>query len=233
MKFSSPLIAGKLIKRYKRFLADIQLDSGEIITAHTPNSGSMKGLLKKGNRAWLSFHDLPSRKLKYTLEILEVGKIKVGVNTHLPNLLVEEAIQAGKIKELKSYQEIQREVPYGRERSRIDLLLKDPKKGLCYVEVKNVTLIEDGVAYFPDAVSVRGQKHLKELAFVASQGHRAVLLFVLQRSDGKQLSPADAIDPTYGKLLRQVAKEGVEILAYRAKVETQAISLEKQVPVVC
>jgi len=229
MKFSKPLISGKLIQRYKRFLADVRLASGEVVTAHTANSGSMMGLTAPGNEVFLSYDDKPSRKLAYSWEIVRAGATLVGVNTSLPNKLVEEGIPLGVIKELRGYGEIRREVPYGKN-SRIDLLLSNGK-GKCFVEVKNVTLVEEGKALFPDAVSERGQKHLLELADMAKQGHRAVLFYVLQRNDSKVIAPADHIDAEYGKILRKVAKNGVEVLAYQAQVTPEEIALVERVEV--
>jgi sugar fermentation stimulation protein A len=228
MKFSQALIPGTLLQRYKRFLADVRLDSGEIVTAHTANSGSMKGLLERGNLVFLSFHDLPTRKLKYSWEIVRAGSTLVGINTSFPNKLVEEGIPLGLIKELRGYGEIRREVPYGKN-SRVDLLLSNGEKEKCYVEVKNVTLVEGDKALFPDAVSERGQKHLLELASMVKKGHRAVLCYVLQRNDTDIVAPADSIDPQYGKILRQVIKKGVEVIAYQARVTPEEIVLVKKI----
>lgn len=230
MNFKEPLISGVLLRRYKRFLADIRLADGQEITAHTANSGSMKGLIKAGNPVFLSYHDNPSRKLKYSWELVKAGRVWVGINTHLPNQLVHEAITAGVISELQDYSEIRREVKYGKN-SRIDLLLENGGRRSCYVEVKNVTLVEGKAGLFPDAVTQRGQKHLEELAAMVKQGHRAVMCFVLQRADGEWVGPADEIDPVYGRLLRKVARQGVEVLAYRAKVSPKEIRLTGSVPV--
>ncbi len=227
--FSSPLSSGVLLKRYKRFLADVRLPTGEIITAHTPNSGSMKGLVDPGNKVFLSFHDTPQRKLKYTLEIIRVGSVMVGVNTQRPNRLVEEAIVSGTISELSGYAHLRREVPYGKN-SRVDLLLQQDGRAKCFIEVKNVTLAEGDCAYFPDAVTERGLKHLWELADQVRQGCRAVLCFVVQREDVKRVAPADGIDPTYGQALRQVFQQGVEVLAYQARVTPQSIELTRSLP---
>jgi sugar fermentation stimulation protein A len=230
MRFSQPLISGTLLKRYKRFLADIRLDSGELITAHTANSGSMRGLTQAGNRVYLYHHQNSARKLPFAWEIVEVGNVKVGINTHLPNQLVQEAIENGVIAELQGYGQIQREKKYGKN-SRIDLLLNDAKLGTCFVEVKNVTLVEQDIAYFPDAVTERGVKHLQELSQMVKEGHRAVLCYVLQRSDGRWIGPADHIDPDYGTALRQAAEQGVEIIGYRAEVGLKEIRLFQSVPV--
>ena len=224
MKFTSPLIPGILLSRYKRFLADIRLDSGEIVIAHCPNSGSMKSCKQPGSRVYLSFHDKPSRKLKYTWEMIESNNSWVGINTGHPNKLVIEAIKNDHIKELKGYSNIKSEVKLGAH-SRIDIVLEKSDE-ICYVEVKNVSLMENGQARFPDAVTQRGQKHLKELMNVVKQGHRGVIFFVVQREDTSSFSPADDIDPTYGELLRKaVHTGGVEALVYQAEVSPQEIKL--------
>lgn len=230
MKFNDQLIRGTLLQRYKRFLADIRLESGEVVTAHTANSGSMKGLTEPGNPVYLSYHDKASRKLRYSWEIVEVGPVAVGINTSLPNGLVEEGIRRRVIEELQGYRQIRREVRYGKN-SRIDLLLSKEDGAQCYVEVKNVTLVEAGVAYFPDAVTERGRKHLEELMDMVDQGHRAVIFFVLQRGDGGYVAPADHIDPVYGKTLRRAISHGVEALAYRAKVDPREINLQEALKV--
>lgn len=219
-----PLIPGRLIKRYKRFLADIELDDGSLVTAHCPNSGSMMGCNIPGSAVMISRSLNPERKLPYTWELVQADGFWVGLNTMLPNRLAEEAITDGTIKELDGYETLRREVPYGNERSRIDILLEGTS-GLCYVEVKNVTLVENGTALFPDAVTERGQKHLRELMEVVRNGHRGVILFTVQRGDGNAVSPADRIDPVYGKLLREAVKNGVEAMAWRALVVPEEIRL--------
>lgn len=224
------LIPGRLIKRYKRFLADIELEDGSMVTAHCPNSGSMLGCNRPGSPVMLSRSDNPTRKLAYTLELVQVDRWWVGLNTMLPNRLVEEAILNGTITELQGYARLRREVAYGSERSRIDLLLEG-EQGRCYVEVKNVTLVEDDRALFPDAVTERGQKHLRELQEVVQSGHRGVILFTVQRGDGRAVAPADATDPAYGRLLRKAVANGVEPLAYRAMVQPEEIRLTERLPV--
>jgi sugar fermentation stimulation protein A len=224
-----PLINGRLIRRYKRFLADVELSDGNIVTAHCPNSGSMKGCAIPGSRVWLSRSENPDRKLPYTWELAEVGGCMIGLNTGLPNRLVREAIENGTVGELQGYDTIRPEVLYG-EHSRIDLLLEGPSRR-CYVEVKNVTLVEGGRALFPDAVTERGQKHLRELMRVAREGDRGVIFFTVQRGDGFSVSPADLIDPEYGRLLRIALMNGVEALAYRAEVTPQEIRLTRPLPV--
>jgi len=225
-----PLIPGRLIKRYKRFLADIELEDGSLVTAHCPNSGSMLGCNLPGSPVMLSVSPNPNRKLAHTWELVQVDGFWVGLNTMLPNRLAEEAILDGTIAELQGFPRLRREVPYGSERSRIDILLEGDQ-GRCFVEVKNVTLVEDGRALFPDAVTERGQKHLRELMEVVRNGDRGVILFTVQRGDGAAVAPADAIDPAYGRLLRQAVTQGVEALAYRALVAPHEIRLTQSLPV--
>jgi sugar fermentation stimulation protein A len=228
MKFDPPLIPGTLIQRYKRFLADIQLNSGEVITAHCPNSGSMKTCNTPGWKVMLSYHQNPKRKYSHTWEMIHNGQCWVGINTGIPNKIAEEAIRSNHISELQNYAEIKREVVYGKN-SRIDLLLKNATQR-CYVEVKNVTLVEaDGDYYFPDAVTERGRKHLLELSDMVSQGHRAVMFYIIQRSDGKTFKPAKHIDPAYAESLRQAHSNGVEIIVYGADVNPERINIKSRI----
>jgi len=229
MKLPQPLFHGTLIRRYQRFLADVELDDGSLVTAHTPNTGSMRGCATPGSRVILSLSTTPGRKYPHSWELVHADGVWVGINTLLPNRLAREGIENGTVAELAGYQTIKAEVPYG-EGSRIDLLLSGAR-GRCYVEVKNVTLVEGGCALFPDAVSARGQKHLRELMEVVRQGHRGVNLFVVQRSDGESVSPADAIDPGYGAQLREASKAGVELLAYRALVTPSEVCLRQRLAV--
>ncbi len=231
MKFDSPLIEGVLLRRYKRFLADVELPGGRVVTAHSSNTGSMKGCSTPGSRVWLRDSGNPKRKYPLTWEIVEGDDgALVGINTLRANDLVEEAINAGVVAELQGYERIRREVRYGRENSRIDLLLERGDEQ-AWVEVKSVTLARDGVGLFPDAVTRRGQKHLRELADMAAQGQRAVILYCIQRSDINRFAPADAIDPEYGRLLREVMAAGVEALAYRAEISPRQIRLVEKTPV--
>jgi sugar fermentation stimulation protein A len=229
MDLPDPLYHGTLIRRYQRFLADVELDDGSLVTAHTPNTGSMMGCARPGSRVALSKSGNPGRKYAHSWELVHTDGLWVGINTLLPNRLVREGIENGVIAELSGYAQIRSEVAYGTG-SRIDLLLSGDA-GLCYVEVKNVTLVENGAALFPDAVTARGQKHLRELMEVVRLGHRGVTVFVVQRGDGECVSPADAIDPAYGALLREAAQAGVELLAYRAAVTLTDISLNQRLPV--
>ncbi len=235
MRFDTPLVGGRLVKRYKRFLADVVLDDGTELTAHCPNTGSMLGCQAPGSRVWLSRSDNPKRKYAYTWELVEVdGGVLVGINTGRSNALVREAVEAGVIRELGGYEAIRGEVRYGSEGSRVDFLLSGAS-GECYVEVKNVTAaVADGVALFPDAVSARGTKHLRELmGAVRSEQRRAVLCFCVQRTDVTEVRPADHIDPEYGRTLREAIAAGVEAVAYRARMGADAVALEAPVPVVC
>jgi sugar fermentation stimulation protein A len=235
MKFPQALLEGRLIRRYKRFLLDVQLADGEVLTAHTSNTGAMTGCSTPGSRVWLSESDNPKRKYPHTWEIVEVSPdVLCGINTLRSNHLVAEAIAAGAVPELLDYPTIRREVNYGQERSRIDLLLESGEcddKPPCYVEVKNVTLAEKGAALFPDAVTTRGAKHLRELMGVVAAGQRAVIFFCVQRNDCDEFRPADDIDAEYGRVLRQAMAADVEVLAYQAEVGIAGIQLTKRIPV--
>lgn len=237
MRFSHNLLEGRLIRRYKRFLADVELD-GRQVTAHTANTGAMTGCCEPGSRVWLSVSDNPKRKYAYTWELVETNTesqpIMVGINTLMANHLVAEAITHGKIKALEQYGNIRKEVRYGDENSRIDLLLTasgDNACESCYVEVKNVTLAQEGVGYFPDAKSARAIKHLRELIKVRESGARAVIFFCVPREDVMEVRPARFIDPDYADALRTALQNGVQALAYRAKVSVQEIVLQDLLPV--
>ena len=224
MIFKTRLIPGKLIRRYKRFLADVILDSGETVTAHCPNSGSMRTCAVPGWSVLLSISDNPARKYPYTWEMVHNGICWIGINTGIPNLIAAEAIQEGTIPELTGYGDLRREVRYG-QNSRIDILLES-SRNKCFVEVKNVTLVEsDGHNYFPDAVTERGKKHLQELTDMVHAGHRAVMLYVIQRSDGDEFRPAEHIDQSYTVALRRASEQGVELLAYHADVSPNGIRI--------
>ena len=229
MRFAAPLISGRLVRRYQRFLADVALEDGSIVTAHCANTGSMRGCKEPGSPVRLSVSPNPNRKLPYTWELVEVGGHWVGINTSFPNRLAREGIEAGIVAELQGYAAIRGEVPYGAN-SRIDLLLEGTG-GRCYVEVKNVTMADGGRALFPDAVPERGQKHLRELQRVVAAGDRGVIFFVVQRGDVASVSPADAIDPVYGRLLREAVASGVEALAYLAQVTPEEIRLVRPLPI--
>lgn len=220
MQFPEPLIEGRLIRRYKRFLADVRLPDGEEATAHCPNTGSMLGCQPENARVWLSRSANPKRKLPYTWELVEAAPGQLAcVNTARPNAQAREAVEAGRVTELAGYPVVRSEVRYGSEKSRIDLHLSGHDHHPdAWVEVKNVTLAEQGQGYFPDAVTTRGQKHLRELMAQAAVGERAVLLFVVNHTGIDTVRPADHIDPTYGALLREAHSAGVEVLAYRAEL---------------
>ncbi len=233
MRFPSTLERGRLLQRYKRFLADVALDSGATVTATCPNTGSMLGLTAPGSTVWLSRSDSPTRKYAHTWEMVEAdlghGLSLVGINTGHPNRLVAEAIAAGRIKTLAGYQSLRREVKYG-EASRIDILLEDAMKGRCYVEVKNVHLMrESGLAEFPDCVTARGVKHLRELAAMVAQGHRAVMLYLIQRTDAKRFKLAGDLDPAYLEAFRDAIAGGVEAMAFSCRMSPEEIVLDKPI----
>lgn len=236
MIFDPPLIEGVLLRRYKRFLADVQLPDGSVITAHTPNTGSMLGCCDPGSRAWLRDTGSATRKYPHTWELVEtLDGVPVGINTSIVNNLVVEAIRQDLVGDLSVYRTIRQEVRYGQENSRIDLLLTEGPDGRdCYVEIKNVTARDDaGFAMFPDAVSVRGTKHLRELGAMVAVGHRAVIFYCVQRGDVHTVRPADEIDPAYGRALREALAAGVEALACAATVGPQGVVLDRPLPVVC
>ncbi len=232
MKFTSPLIEGKILKRYKRFLADVELPSGEVITTHVANTGSMKTCWEPGWKVLLSYHDNPKRKLKHSLEMTSNEKTWIGVNTSLPNKLGHEAIQNGTIKELQGYPVIRPESKVGN--SRLDLLLTGSSDlPDCYVEIKNVTLKgEHQNVLFPDSVTERGQKHLKELIHLVGLGKRACMLFIVQREDAQSFSPADHIDQKYGELLRMAKERGVLILCYQCELSETEINIIKPMEII-
>lgn len=231
MRFSPPLIPGRLLKRYKRFLADITLDSGEVVTAHCANPGALLGGTTPGLRVWVSHNPSPSRKLSYSWQIVEIDNVYVGVNTSLPNGIAEEAILTGKIAELTGYETLKREVKYG-QNSRIDLLLSSPFKPACYVEVKNVHLKRGTAAEFPDSVTTRGTKHLRELQEIAAKGARSVMLYIIQRDDCSHFQFASDIDPVYAATAAHALSHGVEALAYLCAVTPEGINLGNSVKVV-
>ncbi len=225
-----PLIRGTLVKRYKRFLADIRLVDGTIITAHCTNSGRMDTCSQPGRPVYISRATNPKRKLKYTWELIEMPGSLVGVNTLLPNRLVADAIATGQVAALTGYTNLKREVSVG-ERSRLDICLSGGRRRRCYVEVKNCTLVKNGRACFPDAVTTRGLKHLNELQNLVRAGHRGVIFFLIQRMDATVFSPADPIDPDYGKGLRQAVCDGVEILVFDVFIDLNRICLRREIAV--
>lgn len=230
MTFDAPLIPGVLIQRYKRFLADVRLPDGTVVTAHCANSGSMLGCAPAGAEVLLSRHDDPRRKLKYGWELVKIGPTWVGVNTARPNHLAKEAILSGAIPELAGYARLEMERRYGTN-SRIDLLLTGADGARCFVEVKNVTLAEGDCARFPDSVTARGTKHLRELAAQVESGDRAVMLFLVQREDCVRFEPAAAIDPLYAETLAWAAAAGVELLCYACTVGPEAVTVARALPI--
>jgi sugar fermentation stimulation protein A len=223
------LIGGRLVKRYQRFLADVRLKNGRIVTAHCPNTGSMTGCCQPGRPVYLSRHDSPKRKLKYTWELIEMPETLVGVNTLIPNRLVALTAAAGQIRELRRYETLTREVKIGNH-SRIDLMLSGGNRRPCYVEIKNCTLVQGATARFPDAVTDRGRKHLEELEKLAAGGKRSVIFFFIQRMDARRFRPADRIDPAYAETLRRVVQSGVEVLAYDVAIDLKGIRIRNKVP---
>jgi len=221
---------GTLIKRYKRFLADFRLEDGTVITAHCANTGSMRTCMEEGAPGWLTYHDNPKRKLKYSWQACHMPDGWVGINTAMANGLVEEAIMEGVIGELQNYSILEREKKYG-NRSRIDILLRDEGRASCYVEVKNVTLLlEEGVAAFPDAVTQRGAKHLEELVAVVERGERAVLLYCVQRQSAAKVVPAREYDPHYAATLEMAMSRGVEVYAYGVTHSLSGLSVTHPLP---
>ncbi len=229
MKFDTPLIRATLIRRYKRFLADVTLNDGREVTAHVANPGSMLGMKYEGLQIWLEPNDDPKRKLKFSWKLaeLENGTL-IGVDTSLPNKIVAEALKDGLAAKL-GYSHVRPEVKYG-ENSRVDFLLSGEDQPDCYLEVKSVTLSRSaGLAEFPDSVTKRGTKHMEELAHMVEQGHRAILLYLVQRDDANKFAVAGDIDPNYQRAVEKAKAAGVEVLCYGTKITTGGISLEKSI----
>ncbi|SHE44924.1 sugar fermentation stimulation protein A [Mariniphaga anaerophila] len=228
MKFQEELVHGTLVKRYKRFLADVELDNGETVTAHCTNSGTMKSCLENGAEVFLSPATDPKRKTRFTWEMIKINGDWVGINTGNPNKLAFEAISEQTIPGLDNYSTVRREVKF--EDSRFDVFAENDEEK-CFVEVKNVTLKEGKYALFPDAVTTRGQKHLKTLMDVKKQGMRAAMLYIVQRTDVEIFAPAKEIDPNYAAALKEAVANGVEVFVMQAKVTPQNIELIKRLPV--
>ncbi len=232
MKFHAPLIKGQLVKRYKRFMADVRLENGVVVTAHCANSGSMLSVNEPGAEVWLSPAKSPDRKLKFTWEMIRIKRSLVGINTQHPNTLVAEVLAAGKVPTLTGFENLRREVKYGKN-SRIDVLLEMADGQHCYVEVKNVTMRRDltkgAPAEFPDGVTARGAKHLVELSDMVKQGHRAVMFYLLQRGDANRMTISRDIDPNYGEVLDNARRAGVEVVAFNCKLTSKAITVAKPV----
>lgn len=232
MKFTPPLKHATLIQRYKRFLADVVTPEGETFTLHCPNTGAMTGCATPGDTVWYSTSENTKRKYPHTWELTQTQTgAFICVNTLQANVLAKEAIQANLIPELIGYNTLKSEVKYGEENSRIDIMLQADDRPNCYIEVKSVTLAENEFGYFPDAVTVRGQKHLRELMGVVASGERAVLLFTILHSAIEYFSPAHHIDAKYAQLLIEAQKQGVEILAYRAELSADNMTLISPLPI--
>ncbi|MBT4289165.1 MAG: DNA/RNA nuclease SfsA [Deltaproteobacteria bacterium] len=223
------LIEGTLIKRYKRFLTDIRLKNRSQITAHCPNTGTMLTCAQVGQPVYVSYHDNPKRKLKYSWELIKMPTSLVGINTILPNKLVKLSIECGLIKELDGYEQVRSEVKVG-EKSRLDLMLEKDSGEKCYIEVKNCTLVEEKTAYFPDAVTSRGLKHIEELVKLKKQGHRAIMFYLIQRMDAERFLPANHIDPAYAAALFKAYQIGIEILVYDVQITLKSISIRNAIP---
>jgi sugar fermentation stimulation protein A len=223
------LVQGVLIKRYKRFLADIRFQEDEVITAHCPNSGSMRGCSEPGRTVYLSRSDAPKRRYAYTWEMIQMPKSLVCVNTLVANRVVRKAAIDGSIPALSGYRFVRSEVKCF-ENSRLDLLLENSTGGLCFVEIKSCTQVENEIAYFPDAVTTRGRKHLVDLQRQAGLGNRAVIFFLVQRADARLFKPADHIDPAYGNELRAAFQNRVEILSYDVDITLQGIRINNVIP---
>jgi sugar fermentation stimulation protein A len=235
MRFEKPLIPAKLLRRYKRFLADVELATGEQINVHVANPGAMTGLAEPGTLVWLSKSDNPERKLAHSWELVEVdlggGRELVGINTAYPNLIVAETIAEGRIPELTGYERVRREVKYGRN-SRVDFVLEGTDRPPCYLEVKNVHLMRrPGLAEFPDSVTARGARHLDELAAMVKGGNRAVMLFLVQIASATAFTLARDIDRTYGLAFDRARQAGVEAIAYRCAIARHAIVVTGPVPI--
>ncbi|MEO0612202.1 MAG: DNA/RNA nuclease SfsA [Pseudomonadota bacterium] len=231
MDFPSPLTKATLIKRYKRFLADLTLADGTEVTAHCANPGSMMGVAPTGATAWLSWSDSKTRKLPWSLELVEVDNTLVAINTNNPNKIGTEAIKAGLIPPLSGYETLRREVKYS-VNSRIDILLNGPGKPDCYVEIKNVHLMRTpGLAEFPDSVTSRGAKHLGDLSAMVAAGHRAVMLYIVQRGDCDSFALARDLDPAYGKAMDAARAAGVDVLCYDCDVSVSGVTARRPLPV--
>ena len=229
MNFENKLIPGVFLKRYKRFFVDIKVEN-KVITAHCPNSGSMMGLLKLGNKVWITKSDNPNRKLKYTLQIIEVQNSKVGVNTHFTNKIVDDALKNNILKHFSNKVKIQREKVFNKN-TRFDFFLQEKKEKI-FLEVKNVTLKrKDDLAEFPDSVTLRGTKHIKELINAKKRGFKAVLMFVIQRDDCNKFKVAEDIDPEYSKILKIAIKQKVKIVCYDCKFSSKGIKLNKEIKI--
>lgn len=231
MYWFPPLESAQLVKRYKRFLADVITPAGKLLTIHCANTGAMTGCATPGDTVWYSTSNNIKRKYPHSWELTQTQTDDwICVNTHRANDLISQFIAGNKIPELFDYDNISREVKYGNENSRIDLLLKKKQQVNCYIEVKSVTLLENNIGYFPDAVTIRGQKHLRELSLIAERGERAVLFFAVLHTGIKKMSVASHIDCQYAALLQQATNVGIEILCYQIKISEKGLAMDKKIP---
>lgn len=232
MQFSPPLQRATLVKRYKRFLADVITSDGTELTLHCPNTGAMTGCAEPGDTVWYSTSENTKRKYPHTWELTETQNgALICVNTLWANRLTKEALEQGRVSELSGYSTLKSEVKYGAERSRIDFLLQADFRPDCYIEVKSVTLAEKDFGFFPDAITERGQKHLRELMSVAAEGKRAVIFFAVLHSAITRFSPARHIDAKYAQLLIEAQRKGVEILVYKAELSAGSMTLKEPLPI--
>ena len=222
-----PLVKGRLIRRYRRFLANVRLSDGREVTAHCPNTGSMEGCSDPGRDVYLSVHNRPERKLKYTWELIQMPTSLVGINTNVPNRLVFESLRHRAIHGFKGYDQVQSEVNIGNA-SRIDIVLSKGAAKRYFIEIKNCTLVEKNTALFPDAVTLRGRKHLEELQRLAAEGHRCVMFYLVQRMDAKRFRPATHIDPDYSRELQKAVRNGIQLLAFDVHIDMERIGLRRR-----
>ena len=227
IKFDTPLVKAKLIRRYKRFLADVELENGKTVIAHCTNSGSMISCLEEGADVYLSPNNSPTRKTKFTWEMIRINNQWIGINTNIPNLLVYNAIHDGEIEKIKNYKSLKREVTFGD--SRFDIYAENETEK-CFIEVKNVSMKDGDFARFPDAVTKRGKKHLNTLIEVKKQNMRAIMIYIIQRTDVNIFSPAWNIDPEYAKTLIKAHENGVEIIPLQARVSPNKIEIIRELP---
>jgi sugar fermentation stimulation protein A len=231
VRYVSPLVEGVLLGRRLRFFADVRLDDGRTVVAMCANTGSLRGVLEKGQRVRLSLSPNPDRKFPWTWEHARVGRTWVGVNTAIPNRAVEEALRAGTVPIAAGRATVRREVPFGRENSRVDFVLEGDGLPPLALEVKNVSMAEGERALFPDSVTERGRKHLRELAAEVRAGREGAVLFFVHRADCTVFSPADAVDPAYGRAIRWAAREGVRFAAHRALLDARGVRVGPEIPV--
>jgi len=231
VRYPSPLVEGTLLGRRLRFFADVRLDSGETVVALCANTGSLLGVIRPGQRVRLSRAANPERRLAWTWEQARVGRTWVGVNTALPNRVVEEALRARRVAAVRAWPRVRREVAFGREGSRVDFLLEADGRPSLALEVKNVSMAEGTRALFPDSVTERGRKHLRELAAEVRAGREGAVLFLVHRADCREFAPADAVDPAYGRALRWAARSGVRVLAFAASLDRRGVRLARPLPV--